>query len=99
MPKPPVCECEADAIILSTWIIVSLLILVFLIGLTLFLYYSKKRIEFVPILIVFLFSIIIGIGSFSIQLPLTPYFQIFFILFQTIFFVLAALNYYTNKRR
>lgn len=98
MPKPPVCEYEAEAIILSTWIIISLSILVFLMTLTLFIYYTKKRMEFIPILIIFLFSIIIGIGSFSIQLPLTPYFQIFFMLFQTIFFVLAALDYYNNKR-
>ena len=98
MPKPPVCECEADAIILSAWIIISILILVFLMVLMLFMYYSKKKpIEFVPILIVFLFSIILGIGSFSIQFPLTPYFQIFFVLFQTVFFVLTALEHYNNK--
>ncbi|QYW08121.1 hypothetical protein 15570_00024 [Lokiarchaeota virus WyrdV1] len=98
MPKPPVCECEADAIILSAWIIISLSILIFLMVLTLFMYYSRKPIEFVPMLIIFLFSIIIGIGSISIQLPLTPYFQIFFMLFQTIFFVLVALDYYNNKK-
>jgi len=98
MPKPPVCECEAEAIILSMWIIISLSILIFLMSLMFFMYYSKRRIEFVPILLIFLFSIILGIGSISIQLPLTPYFQIFFILFQTIFFVLAALDYYYKKR-
>lgn len=98
MPKPPVCECEAEAIILSAWIFISISMLVFLMVLMLFMYYSKKRIEFIPILIIFLFSLIMGINSLSIDFPLTPYFQLFFMLFQTIFFVLAALNYYNNKR-
>jgi len=98
MPKPPVCECEAEAIILTGWLLMSILMLVFLMVLMLFMYYSKKRSEFTPILIIFLFSIILGIGTISIQLPLTPYFQIFFMLFQTIFFVLAALDYYYKKR-
>lgn len=97
MPKPPVCECEADAIILSAWIIISLLILVFLMCLMLFLYYTKGRRQFLPILIIYLFSIIIGIGSFSIQLPLTPYFQIMFLLFQSIYFVLTGLDAFYEK--
>ena len=98
MPAPPICDCEADAIILAAWITISLSMLIFLMLLMLFMYYSKKRTEFTPIIIIFLFSIILGVGSFSIQFPLTPYFQIFFMLHQTIFFVLESLDYYNSKR-
>lgn len=90
-------ECIADTIIRKSWMFGTIGIMFFLMVITLFLYLKTK--EFLPILFVFLFSIIISIGSISIQLPFTPYFQIFFMLFQTIFFMLAALNYYNNKKR
>ncbi|GAH57233.1 unnamed protein product, partial [marine sediment metagenome] len=40
---------------------------------------------FLPILIVFLFSLIIGINSMSLEyIPFNPYVSIFFILFQSV---------------
>jgi len=92
----PVCESEIEAIILIGWMFASLLILVLLILLMLYLYTKE---EFEPILIVFLFSLFIGIMSLSlVNIPFTPWFQIFFMLFQTIMFFLKAFEYYYNKR-
>lgn len=52
--------------------------------------YSKMRV-FLPILVVFLFSIAIGITSLSTpNFPFSPYFQTFFIMFQSIFFLLTS---------
>jgi len=90
-------EYIVDAIIFKGWIFGTIGIMFILMILTLFLYFKTR--EFISILLVFLFSIILGISSFSIQLPFTPWFQIFFVLFQSIFFVLTALNYYNNKKR
>lgn len=92
MPAPPACACEADAIILSAWIAISLSILIFLMLLMLFMYYAKGRRQFLPILVVYLFSIILGMGSISIQFPITPYFQIFFMLFQSVYFILTTID-------
>ena len=53
-------------------------------------FYMKMRI-FPVILIVYLFSIIIGINSMTTgDIPFTPYFQTFFLLLQSVFFLLTA---------
>jgi len=45
------------------------------------------------ILVIFLFSIIIGINSMTIEgVPLNPYFSIFFILFQSVFFIKRSME-------
>jgi len=56
--------------------------------------YWKVRI-WLAILIVFLFSLIIGINSLSLEyIPFNPYFSIFFILFQSSFFISISLEIY-----
>jgi len=100
MPANPFPDCasEAEAIIIVGYMFASMIIMIILIVFTLYLYFNTK--EFLPILFVFLFSIVIGMTSFEgAFIPFTPWFQIFFVLFQTIFFVLKALNYYDDKKR
>ena len=83
----PDCECEAEAIVIIGYLLASIIFIILLIVLMIYCYVKIKR--FLPILLVFLFSIIIGILSFSgSYLPFTPWFQLFFMLFQTIFFYL-----------
>jgi len=55
--------------------------------------YAKLRI--LPIItLVMLISLIIGVVSIQLQYnPFTPWFQIFFILFQSVFFLRAAFEY------
>ena len=56
--------------------------------------YMKVRI-FLVILIIYLFSLIIGINSLSLEyIPFNPYFSIFFILFQSSFFISISLEIY-----
>lgn len=69
--------------------IFTLFLLVFLLVLMLICYrYFPKMII---ILIVFAFSLVIGALSTQIgDIPFTPYFQIFFILFQSAMFILSV---------
>lgn len=83
----PDCICEAEAIIIIGYLIASIILMVLLMILMIYFYVKIRR--FLPVLIIFLFSIVIGMVSFSCSyLPFTPYFQIFFMLFQTILFYL-----------
>ena len=61
-----------------------------LIALMLFMLYLYSKVKkTLPVLVVFLFSLVIGMLSISSRgIPYTPYVQLFFILFQTIFFYL-----------
>lgn len=73
--------------------IFSLLFLIFLMILMIFIY-MKVRIWLV-ILVLFLFSLIIGIYSLSLEyIPFNPYFSIFFILFQSVLFIKRSLEVY-----
>lgn len=60
--------------------------------------YLKIRL-FLPILVVFLFSLIIGFNSISYEyIPFNPYFSIFFILFQSVFFIETSLQQYNRYK-
>ena len=63
--------------------------------------YSKFRI-FPLVLLTALISLIIGVVSIDLQYnPFTPFFQVFFILFQTLFFVKTSIDLFqeVNKRK
>ncbi len=81
--------------------ILSLIILILLMVL-MFIMYIKMRV-FLPILVIFLFSLIIGFNSIGIEnIPLNPYFSIFFILFQSVIFIETSLDNYNkvqNKKK
>lgn len=65
---------------------INVFILIFFIGLMIFAVYKFRY--FLVILTIFLFSLIIGIDSISInETPFTPYLQIFFMIFQTLIFI------------
>jgi hypothetical protein len=74
----------------------SVLMLAILLILMVF-FYTKKRV-FVIILAIFLFSIILGVDSLNVDgIPFTPWFQVFFIVIQTVFFIMTAVNVYQLK--
>ena len=85
----------------TPYIVLSFLILFNLIVFMLFFYFKiSNKNELLIILLIFLFSLIIGVISITENiLPFSPYLQIFFLLFQTIFFILTSLNYYNDKKR
>lgn len=70
----------------------SVLIILVLIILMIYMYASKRY--FVPILIVYLFSLIFAMTSFDFGIPFSPYIQIFFMLLQTGFFAMTAIEVY-----
>lgn len=72
-------------------------ILIFLMILMMVLYVKYR----VPLLIitVYMFSLLLGYESLSIEIPLTPYFQIFFLLFQSVLFILTAMDFFSKKEK
>lgn len=71
--------------------LISIIILFILMLIMIFLY-TKHRI-FLPILTVYLFSLVMGTMAFEINnFPFNPYFQTFFILFQTIFLLITSIQ-------
>jgi len=77
--------------VLQPFIALFILIILMIIMVVL---YLKVRIWLV-ILIVFLFSLIIGVYSLSFEyIPFNPWFSIFFILFQLGFFLQMSLEVY-----
>lgn len=78
--------------------ILSLFFIIFLIGIMIFCY-LKMRV-FLVILTIYLFSLIIGIMFLSLEnIPFTPYLQIFFILIQSVIFIVVSLELYENIKK
>ena len=76
---------------------IALFVLIILMILMLILY-LKIRI-FLAILLLFLFSLIIGINAMSYEfIPFNPYLSIFFMLFQSVFFLMTSLQLYDNLK-
>lgn len=72
--------------------------IIFLFGLMIFCY-LKIRV-FIVILGIYLFSLVIGIIAFNESvIPFTPYLQIFFLIFQTILFVLVVIQTFENDKK
>jgi len=78
----------------------AIFILIILILLMLFLYLKPFTYNYLIILTVFLFSLIIGMESMSYQyLPFNPYFSILFLLIQTIIFLISSIKIYEKNMR
>ena len=76
--------------------LISLLVL-FVLMIIMVALYVKVRV-FLIILIVFLFSLVLGSMSLNQgDLPFTPYFQMFFLLFQTMIFMLTTLSVFKKR--
>jgi len=76
---------------LAVFILVILLVIMIIL-------YLKMRL-FLPILVVFLFSLIIGINSMSLEyIPFNPYVSVFFILFQSVIFIETSLQQYKRYK-
>lgn len=77
-----------------------LAIIILLILLIIMMILCLKTRLFLPILVVFLFSLIIGFNSIALEnIPLNPYLSIFFILFQSVMFIETSLQQYKTTKR
>ena len=84
---------EGSILVQNTPYIVLSLIILFSLLIIMVVLYTKIRV-FLIILTVFLFSLIFGIFCIIDNvIPFTPYFQLFFLLFQGILFLLTSLDY------
>ena len=79
-------SCLMEGILTFMLLIILMLLMIYI--------YAKNR-RFTIILVIFLFSLVIGMTAFSVEgVPLTPYFQLLFLLFQTVIFILTAIDLY-----
>ena len=88
-------QTEGEAITEIGLMFGSIFILVFLTVLMWYFFttYKSNQTKFVVIVVIFLFSIIIGVSSIaSVSIPFSPWFQLFFLLIQTIFFILSVID-------
>lgn len=88
-------QTEGESIAEVGIMFASIFILVFLIVLMWYFFtkYRSNQVKFLIVLVIFLFSIVIGVSSItSFSIPFSPWFQLFFLLIQTIFFILSALE-------
>ncbi len=56
-------------------------------------YYLKVR-NWIVESVIFVFSLVIGGMSLSIELPMYPYFQVFFIVYEAVLFMLTSISLY-----
>jgi len=65
----------------------------------LMIYFSKRIKYYTVIIVIYLFSLIIGFESLAHpHIPFTPMFELFFIIFQTSIFIHIALDYIEFKK-
>jgi len=73
-------------------------VIFFLIILMLYLYMKVK--DILPLILTYLFSLLIGFICLTYPfMPFTPYFSLFFIFFQSIIFLIAGLDYYEGFKK
>ena len=77
--------------------IITMIILIFVIAVNL-LFFLKMRIFFI-ILGIFFYSIYLCYNSLIVEMPMTPYFQNFFMLIQFLIFVATAIDTTGKKGR
>lgn len=92
---------EAEAILNIGYMFADFLII--LLFLILIIYIYKKmdtKYDFLSIIIVYLFSVVISIEALShVHTHFSPMLEIFFLLFQTSIFVIYSLKFYERKKR
>lgn len=72
---------------------------ILIILLILMIYYSKRIKYYTTIITIYLFSLILGFESLTHpHTPFSPYFEIFFIIFQTVLFIQIAIDYIQFKK-
>lgn len=75
----------------------SLIIFMMIILIILMVFFRMKSDKFTIILVIEMFSVIIGGASVYIEtFPLNPYFQLFFIVFQSVIFFKDAIDTFYN---
>lgn len=75
----------------------SILLILVLIVLMIYLYKNFK--SELPLIVVYLFSLIIGLNSFIYNIPFTPFIQLFFIFFQSSIFLMKGLDEFNKNKR
>ena len=82
--------------LLGFYPLMSFFAILFLFALMLFCY-IKIRV-FLVILVIYLFSLVIGITAFNESvIPFTPFLQIFFLVFQSIIFIIVSIEVFSKN--
>lgn len=98
--QPPFEPTEIEAIAITNvgYMFGQFLVLIFFMLLMLYLF--MKIVNFLPILIVYTFSLLIGLESFThLHTTFSPLLELFFLMFQTTLFLLASFNIFESRKR
>lgn len=98
--QPPFEPTEIEAIAITNigYMFGHLFVLVFFMLLMLYLF--MKIVNFLPILVVYTFSLLIGMESFThLHTAFSPLLELFFLMFQTTLFLLTSFNVFENRKR
>lgn len=102
LAQPPFEPTEIEAIAIVNIGLMYSHILILMIFMVLMIYSYRKIKDILPIIVIYMFSLMIGMEGFVHQHILTEYspiLEIFFLIFQSSIFILASLDYYENRKK
>ena len=89
-PFPEPTEVESVAVFVHVAILFFLIILI--------IYCYQKIDDYLPVIAIYSFSLIIGFESFAHpHAPFSPWLETFFLVFQTTIFIITAMEEFRNK--
>ena len=98
---PPFEPTEIEAVAITNIGLMFAHIFTLVFFMLLMIYTYRKIKDIIPIIVIFMFSLMIGIDCISHTHTLTefsPLFEIFFLVFQSTIFLLSALDYHTSSK-
>lgn len=91
-PFPEPAEVESVAVFVHVAILFFLIVLI--------LYCYQKIDDYIPVVAVYSFSLMIGVESLAHpHAPFSPMLEIFFLIFQTTIFLLVAMEFNSKRKR
>ena len=91
-PFPEPIEAESTAVFMHFAILFFLILLM--------IYCYKKIDDYLPIIAIYGFSLVMGIEAFAHpHSPFTPTFELFFLVFQSFLFMMTALEFRDKRKR
>jgi hypothetical protein len=91
---------ETQYVIIDSSMYYSLIAVILMIVLMVVMLYMYKKVKIFPLIAtMFIINLVIGVNALSIEnIPFTPWFQILFILFSFILFIMDAIDFFTYKK-
>lgn len=96
--QPPFEPTDIEAVAITNIGLMFGIMVILFFMMILMIYMYKVIKDIIPIITVWSFSMIFGFQSFECILPINPYCSIFFLIFQTVFLYLSAMDYIETSK-